>query len=97
MTRFFQLLLLLCTFVCASCSLPSRLRLAYKRHELRMVLVDWGIKPHLLPVLFFGMGMSCFGAGCNLMEGVHQTNPNYRNPVPFSSNWWERREERLRR
>lgn len=25
--------------------------------------------------------------GCNLMEGLHQTNPRYENPVPFSNAW----------
>jgi hypothetical protein len=27
--------------------------------------------------------------GCNIMEGIHQTSPNYKRPVPFSSTWWE--------
>jgi hypothetical protein len=29
--------------------------------------------------------------GCGIMEGVHQTSPNYKRPVPFSSNWWEKK------
>lgn len=33
-------------------------------------------------------------AGCNLMEGLHQFSPEYRNPVPFSTPWWDRVKER---
>ena len=38
--------------------------------------------------------MSCFGSGCNLMEGMNQFDPNSKGPVPFSSAWWERRAEK---
>jgi hypothetical protein len=27
--------------------------------------------------------------GCDLLEGINQTSPNYRRPVPFSSSWWD--------
>jgi hypothetical protein len=27
---------------------------------------------------------------CNLMEGLHQFNPNYKNPIPLSSPWFDR-------
>jgi hypothetical protein len=30
-----------------------------------------------------------FASSCNLMEALHQTSPNYRNPVPFSEPWWD--------
>jgi hypothetical protein len=35
-------------------------------------------------------------AGCNLMEGLHQFSPEYRDPVPFSTPWWEKRREKKR-
>jgi hypothetical protein len=37
----------------------------------------------LLPIL----------SSCNLMEALHQTSPGYRNPVPFSDPWFQRRSE----
>lgn len=91
------LMLIVAAIVCAGCSSLAILR---QRSEYRGFLEDWGVnKPRNVwiyaPVLAVLM---CFcGTGCDLMEGLHQTNPNYRRPVPFSSNWWERREERLRR
>jgi hypothetical protein len=30
---------------------------------------------------------------CNVMEGLHQFNPNYKNPVIFSDAWWNRKKE----
>jgi len=34
--------------------------------------------------------------GCDLLEGINQTSPNYRRPVPFSSSWWEARKIRVK-
>jgi hypothetical protein len=33
-------------------------------------------------------------SGCNLLEGLHQFNPEYRNPVPFSTPWFDRIKEK---
>lgn len=98
MIRAFQIV-----FVIAAAALLaacSHLRAAKQRLEYRGFLEEWGVKKPHTPWIYaplLGVVMSCFGTGCDLMEGLHQTNPNYRKPVPFSSNWWERREERLRR
>lgn len=35
--------------------------------------------------------------GCNLMEGTHQFSPDYKNPVPFSTPWWEKRADKKAR
>jgi FtsZ-binding cell division protein ZapB len=32
---------------------------------------------------------------CNLMEGLHQTSRNYRNPIPFSTQWRDARKTDL--
>jgi len=36
-------------------------------------------------------------AGCDLLEGIHQTSPTYRRPVPFSTPWWEAMEIRKKK
>lgn len=95
MRRGLQILFLICAaVVCAGCTSLAILR---QRSEYRGFLEDWGVgkpgRPWIyVPVL--AVLMSCFGTGCNLVEGLHQTNPNYKRPVPFSSNWWELRKEK---
>jgi hypothetical protein len=43
----------------------------------------------LLLVLTAATVCAVFASSCNLMEALHQTSPNYRNPVPFSEPWWD--------
>lgn len=28
---------------------------------------------------------------CNIVEGIHQTSPFYKNPVIFSDNWYHKK------
>jgi hypothetical protein len=42
-----------------------------------------------LLVLLAAVVCAVFASSCNLMEALHQTSPNYRNPVPFSEPWWD--------
>lgn len=98
MARLVQLsMLVLIGISMAGCTTFKILR---QRSEYQGFLEDWGVgkprKPWIyVPVLAVLMG--CFGTGCNLMEGIHQFNPNYKRPVPFSSNWWELRKEKKER
>jgi hypothetical protein len=34
--------------------------------------------------------------GCNIMEGIHQTSPHYKEPVPFSDAWFAKRKNQKR-
>lgn len=34
---------------------------------------------------------------CNVIEGLHQTSPNYRKAVPFSDKWYSDRETEKRK
>jgi len=43
----------------------------------------------LLLVLTAALACAMFASSCNLMEGINQTSPNYRRPVPFSTPWWD--------
>lgn len=43
----------------------------------------------LLLVLLAALACALFASSCNFMEGINQTSPNYRNPVPFSTSWWD--------
>jgi hypothetical protein len=36
-------------------------------------------------------------SGCDLLEGVHQTSPTYRNPLPFSTPWREAMKIRIKK
>jgi hypothetical protein len=95
MMRALQVLFVICAgVICAGCSSLAVLR---QRLEYRGFLEDWAVeKPGrtwiYVPVL--AVLMSCFGSGCNLMEGMNQFDPNSKGPVPFSSAWWERRAEK---
>jgi len=40
-------------------------------------------------VLIAALACVLFASSCNLMEGINQTSPNYRNPLPFSTSWWD--------
>lgn len=36
------------------------------------------------------VALACLSfSGCDLLEGIHQTSPNYRRPLIFSTPWWE--------
>jgi hypothetical protein len=43
----------------------------------------------ILLVLTAAIACAMFASSCNLMEGINQTSPNYRRPVPFSEPWWD--------
>jgi hypothetical protein len=43
----------------------------------------------LLLVLLAATVCAMFASSCDLMEGINQTSPNYRRPVPFSEPWWD--------
>lgn len=48
---------------------------------------------HIALVTLAALACACFATSCNLMEALHQTDPGYRNPIPFCTPWWDRREE----
>lgn len=94
LTALLCLLCLLCGGCCAKgCpTLGERFRLAYKRHELRMVLVDWGVKPHLLPLLLCLLLPSC----CSVVDGAVERELRGRrvewlkaNPTSNTSQKWQ--------
>ena len=44
----------------------------------------------ILLTITAALACAMFASSCDLMEGINQTSPNYRRPVPFSTHWFER-------